>query len=103
MAYRHALHQAVLQNGWAEIDALIARGEQETVDLDFKGKSDPSHGALERKDRELLGQGLAALANSIGGALVYGIDCRVNGDGVDEAALIKPIQGIKRFASEVRT
>lgn len=103
MAYRHAIHEALLQVGWTEVQSLIARGEQEAVDLDFKGKSDPTSGALEKKEREILAQALAAFANSMGGAVIYGIDCRPNSDGVDEAAAIKSIQGIKRFASEVKT
>lgn len=69
--------------------------------MDFKSKADPAHGGLERKDREILAQTLSALANSMGGAVIYGIDCRVNDDGVDAAADIKAIQGIRRFASEV--
>lgn len=98
---KHAIHERLLRDGWPEVLSIVSRREQETVDLDFKSKSDPAHGALDRKDREILAQTLSALANSIGGAVIYGIDCRVNDDGVDAAADIKAIQGIRRFASEV--
>lgn len=103
MTYRHSIHEALLRGGWAEVLSIVARGEQEAVDQDFKGKSDPTNGKLEKKEREILAQALAAFANSMGGVVIYGIDCRPNGDGVDEATAIKPIRGIRRFASEVKT
>jgi predicted HTH transcriptional regulator len=103
MVFRHPVHESLLSEGWAEVQSLRDRGEQETVELDFKTKSDPTTGALEKKEREILAQAMAALANSMGGAIIYGIDCRTNSDGVDEACGLKPIQSIKRFASEVRT
>jgi|GEM_PF-3083192 len=90
------------QNGWTEIQALVARAEQETVDLDFKNKVDPSHGAADKKDREILAQTLTAFANSMGGLAVFGVDCRTVA-GVDEASAVNEISGIRRFASDVKT
>ena len=57
---KHAIHGRLLRDGWPEVLSIVSRREQETVDLDFKSKADPTHGALDRKDREILAQTLSA-------------------------------------------
>ncbi len=101
MTYTHPLHDRLLQGGWAEVQALERTGEQEAVDLDFKAKVDPMHGGLDKKDREIIAQTVSALANSMGGAVVWGVDCRSNEEGIDAVTGLKPITGVRRFASEV--
>ena len=62
-----------------------------------------SIGKLEKKDTELLTQTLTAFANSDGGLLLVGIDCRPNPtDKTDEACGILPVTGIRKFAADVK-
>jgi hypothetical protein len=103
MAYVHPLHERVRRVGWQEVGAIVSTGIQEAVDLDFKNKSDPSNGVIDKKDREILAQTLTAFANSMGGLLVFGIDCRSQANGPDQAQAINPIRGTKRFLSDVST
>lgn len=99
--YLHPLHKAAREEGWPAIEAL--KGTQESLDLDFKCKVDPTKGQIDAKDREIIGRLVVAFANSMGGLAVIGVDCRPGtGDEPDEARDIKPIANIRRFATDVR-
>lgn len=102
MAYRHWLHEQLLRDGWPGVEAMLKRKEQEDVDLDFKVKLDPTRGDLDKKEREILAPALSAMANSMGGAVIYGIDCRKGSDQVDGAEAAQPITGLARFTSDLR-
>ncbi|MBX5239370.1 MULTISPECIES: helix-turn-helix domain-containing protein [unclassified Rhizobium] len=97
-----------------EYDELISRGEtavreligkQETLQLEFKANEqrDPifQDGALTKSGRKLLAKEASAFANSAGGVIVFGVDCRAV-DGIDQAEKLTPISNIQRAETSVR-
>jgi len=95
------LFDQLVAEGEDAINALIAEQRQESVDLEFKTKSEPAKSKLNRDDRQNLGIILSALSNSMGGLVIWGIEARKNGDGVDCATAAAPIRSIANFKSEV--
>ena len=95
------LFDQIVIGGATEIARLVHERLQETVDLEFKTKSDPSHGRLDRNDKEVLGKILSAFSNSAGGTLIYGILGRPNEEGIDCASGCQPISNLDTFRSEV--
>lgn len=96
-----ALYDQLLAEGEAAIDRLIGERKQETVELDFKRKRDPSHGRFDDEDKRVYGKALSAFANSGGGLLIWGVNARKGDDGIDCAqAPGIPIAEIERFQSE---
>src|SRR5688572_6983205 len=64
----------------ATVDRLIAGGVREDLDLDVK---QALYGNSDRDKRDLAGD-VAAMANTIGGAIVFGI-------GEDDAVAVEPL------------
>lgn len=90
-----------LQNsGLRGLEQIVQERVQESVSLEFKCKRDASSGAFEKEDKRNLGKTLSALSNSMGGLLVWGVECRKDQDQVDCASSLQPISGIERFYSE---
>ena len=89
------------REGFSAIERLIAEQQQEGVSLDFKEKADASHGKLTKEDRQTLAENLSAFANSAGGLLIFGVEARKNGDGVDAAVAVRPIKELARFQTEI--
>ncbi len=83
-------------------DSIVKEGWAETLSLDFKTAGDDK-GAMTKDDRKNLAEALSGFANSEGGIIVWGIDCRKDEDGVDVASELKPINGIKRFLSDLES
>ncbi|MEO6195951.1 MAG: ATP-binding protein [Thermoanaerobaculia bacterium] len=70
--------------GEKAIDELIYTRKSEELFLDFKRSADEGAGGrLNQKDRENLARALSGFANSEGGVIVWGIDCRPGKDGAD--------------------
>ncbi|OHV83920.1 hypothetical protein LCM4579_15305 [Ensifer sp. LCM 4579] len=80
-------------------------GKQETLTLEFKSDhpNEPMfvNGELSTNGRKILAKELSAFANSAGGLIVYGIDCRkVN--GVDEAVDLRPVVHLSKAETSIR-
>jgi len=67
------------------IQEFVATGREEDLHLDFKVVGDPQ---LTRQDRRSLATALSGFANSDGGIVVWGVEARPNGDGVDCAVAL---------------
>jgi predicted HTH transcriptional regulator len=51
--------------------------------------------------QEILAKEISAFANSAGGVIVFGVDCRII-DGIDEAVELTPISNLNRAETTVR-
>ena len=95
------LFDALVSEGETAIDALIADGHQESVDLEFKAKEDPKRGEASKDGIRQLGRALSAFSNSMGGVVVWGVEARKDPNtGVDCAIATNPIASIDRFKSD---
>jgi hypothetical protein len=81
-----------------------ARNEkwEESPVLDFKNAS-KQKGPMETDDRKYLAEALSGFANSDGGVLVWGVDCRRVLDEADVVQELRPIANLKRFLSDLNT
>ena len=89
--------------GEAVLEELLTNQTAESVDLDFKEKSEIGRDGFNKTDKQILGRTLSAFANSAGGLLIFGAQARKNADGIDCLTALKPIPNIDRFASEAQT
>jgi hypothetical protein len=86
--------------GEAAIDEFIIERQSEELFLDFKRSSDNGAGArLSDRDRDNLAKAISGFANSEGGVVVWGVDCRPNQDLGDVAAAKVRVQNPRRFKS----
>lgn len=95
------LFERLKQQGHTVIEELVTSRVPETVQLDFKLKDNQTNGELNKKDREVLGPALSAMANSAGGLLIWGMEAKRGADGVDAAQTKISIPQLARFRSEV--
>lgn len=85
----------LIDGGEAELQRLVDSRQQEDLTLDFK--ADNSREPLfkgngtTKQGRFVFAKAISAFANSAGGLIVVGIDCRPNQDGVDCAKCLTPI------------
>jgi hypothetical protein len=95
------LFDELVAQGEGAIDAIVAEGRQESVDLEFKTKEDPNRGEPSKDDVRQLGRTLSAFGNSIGGLIVWGVEARKDQTtGIDGATGTIPIASIERFKSD---
>lgn len=95
------LYDELLLAGESGIQDLVTQRRQETVDLEFKEKSDCSKGEFDNDDARNLGKELSAFSNSMGGLLVWGVRAKKVASGeLDCASSAVPIRDIERFKSE---
>lgn len=82
---------------------VTAKDEQweEGLHLDFKQVTRPS-GGLSLEDRRALGEALSGFANSDGGLIIWGIDCRRVGGGPDVVQDLVPIRDLRAFLSDLQ-
>jgi hypothetical protein len=86
--------------GEEAIDGFILDRQSEELFLDFKRSSDNGRGNhLSDRDRDNLAKAISGFANSEGGVVVWGIDCRPNQDLGDVAAAKIGVQNPRRFKS----
>lgn len=71
-------------------------GTQEGLFIDFKTSSS-TDGAPTNDDKSNLKEAISGFSNQEGGVIVWGIDCRTNDAGVDEAISENPIENIGEF------
>ncbi|BDI33990.1 hypothetical protein CCAX7_60410 [Capsulimonas corticalis] len=90
--------------GQALVDELIDEGTQESLILDFKAARENKAPMLE-DDRKTLAEAISGFANSDGGIIVWGVDCRKgpHPDDPDIAQSKKPIGNISRWLSDLNS
>lgn len=93
-------------------DDIVARGEDAIRDLcaaraaegqhlEFKRKSSPERGGLNKDDKKSLGESLSAMSNAEGGIAIFGIvDEKI--DGVDYAKDVELIEDVAAFARNIK-
>lgn len=94
------LFHKLQEQGAGLIDQMVKEGQQESLFLDFKAaRSDTA--PMQEDDRKTLAEAISGFANSDGGIIVWGIDCRSVSDGPDEAQALKPISNLARWLSDL--
>ncbi len=83
------------------VELFIREHRQEDLHLDFKVLQ--QDGRFSRDDRKNVAKALSGFANSDGGLVVWGVDCRPDADGVDAANGARPISNPDRALSELQT
>lgn len=95
------LFERIENGGLDALNELIADREAECLFLDFKRSPADGEGArLSNDDNKNLSKGISGFANSEGGVLIWGVDCRRNGDGVEVAAK-HPLRDVRGFRTKV--
>jgi hypothetical protein len=80
------IFERILLEGEAAINDFIITRKSEELFLDFKRSADEGRGSrLHQNDRNNLGRALSGFANSEGGVIIWGVDCRRGEDGADVA------------------
>ena len=76
----------------AAIDGFLRNGEEEGLHLEFKiaRTEDLRH----RDDRKNLARAISGFANSDGGVIVWGVDCRQDANGIDR---VNSLPGVANF------
>jgi len=82
-----------------EIHQLVADGREEDLHLDFKLVNDPD--LKNRDDRRNFAKAVSGFANSDGGLIVWGVDCRKNDDDIDCARDAPGIDSLQKFYSRL--
>lgn len=86
--------------GEQAIDEFIIERQSEELFLDFKRSSDNGAGArLSDRDRDNMAKAISGFANSEGGVIVWGVDCRPNQALGDVASANVKVQNPRRFRS----
>jgi hypothetical protein len=94
------LYRDVTQRGISAIDDFILRRESEGLYLDFKrAVTQPGVRGLDDRDANNLGKAISGFANSDGGIIIWGVDCRAQRDGADVAGAKCPITDTAHFRS----
>jgi len=101
MSRAHELFSRLKTAGEAAIDELIADFQSENLWIDFKQSSDRGASTrLHQSDRENLAKAISGFANSDGGVIVWGVDCRRDpSSGADLPSTKHPLQQPSRFVS----
>ena len=77
MSRAHELFERLRDGGCAALDQLIADREPESLFLDFKlSPQDGGAKNLAPEDNKNLSKAISGFANSSGGVVVWGVDCR---------------------------
>jgi hypothetical protein len=94
------IFERISREGEAAIDEFILTRKSEELFLDFKRSADGgSGGRLHSNDRNNLGRAISGFANSEGGVIVWGVDCRPEAGGADVARCKYPLVDSAAFVS----
>jgi hypothetical protein len=97
------IFQRVVRDGEAAIDEFIASRTVEELFLDFKRSADNGRTAtLHATDRNNLAKAISGFGNSVGGVIIWGIDCSPDFDGADVARAKHPITNVNRFLANLQ-
>jgi hypothetical protein len=101
MSRAQDLFDRLERDGASALDELMAEREPESLFLDFKGS--PNGGAsplLASDDNRNLSKGISGFANSAGGVLIWGVDCRRDASG-QEVASKRPLVDAQAFRTKI--
>lgn len=102
MTRAHDLFERLRTGSVAALDELIADREPESLFLDFKRS--PNEGratSLAQEDNKNLSKAISGFANSGGGVIVWGVDCRRGEDG-NEVATKHPLENAAGFNTKLQ-
>lgn len=103
MSRARELFDRLRQGGTTALDALIADREPESLFLDFKRSEDEGRGTtLAKSDNKNLSKSISGFANSSGGVVVWGVDCRRDASG-NEAARPHCVVDAKGFETKLQS
>ena len=88
-----SLYERIVADGVDGINRLIEEQIVESSTFDYKLAESP----MRADDRKSLAEALSGFANSDGGIIIWGVNCRKNEEGLDVPKNIEPINGLKRF------
>ncbi len=101
MSAAEDLYKQICEGGVRLLEQWKLDGIGESSKLDFK-LAEKRKPPLTKDDRSHLAEALSGFANSEGGVLVWGVDCRkVN--GIDAIQELVPINFLKAFQSSIRS
>lgn len=96
------LFDTIRTGGRQAIDALVETRASEELFLDFKRSADDgARRHLHDTDRSNYARALSGFANSEGGVIVWGVDCRPGPDGADLARAYHPLVDAPAFLSRL--
>lgn len=94
------LFDQFMRGGEEAIDGFIAEQISEEFFIDYKrSANDGNEAKLHQTDRENFARAIAGFANSEGGVIVWGVDCRNDPARGDVPNGKFPLKNAKRFAS----
>jgi|ERR1035437_2410496 hypothetical protein len=94
------LYTQFVTHGEATIQKLIDEQVSEELFIDYKRvTSDGENPRLEQADKENFARAVCGFANSEGGVIVWGVDCRNDPQRGDVPGTKHPIRNVKRFLS----
>jgi Putative DNA-binding domain len=101
MSRAHELFAHLRSQGESAVSELIADFQSENLWVDFKRSADNGSGTkLHQSDRENFAKAISGFANSDGGVIIWGVDCRRDPtSGADLPSGKYPIQQPCRFVS----
>lgn len=101
-AAARALFEEYKSRGFSLVEEQLKTKAEEGENLDFKlCNSDGAN--LHKEDKKNFAELASAFANTSGGVLVWGVNCRKNEDDIDVVTELKPIAKVAAFRSALRT
>ena len=96
------LFDQIVAGGSRLLAAWVEEHYPESEILDFKVTT-TTDGAIQEDDKKNLAMALSGFGNSRGGVVVWGVDARKGRDSIDAAQTSRPIPGLQRFISDLRS
>lgn len=97
----HDLYASIRRGGIRCVRSMKSEKWQESLTLDFK-LAEHDSGPMVKGDRRTLAEALSGFANSDGGVIVWGVDCRRDpATGHDEVTDLRPMANLKRFVADL--
>lgn len=103
---RNSFETELCERGQQYLQELCDQGQSEHTELEFKANGSggkqmfSANGELTKEGRRVLAKAISAMANTAGGLIVIGVECR-RVDGVDCAQKLAPIPCVERARSSV--
>lgn len=104
MSRAHDLFSRIRNGGSAALEELILEREPESLFLDFKrSPNDGASKTLSTEDNRNLSRAISGFANSSGGVVIWGVDCRRDNLSGNEVAEKHPIYDASGFNTKLQS